>query len=650
MDIKVINGIRNLAIDMINECGSGNAGECLGIAPTMYTLFSSHLNFNKDDTNWLNRDRFILGSNNASAILYSTLFYSGYNITLEDLKSYGKGNGRLGINATMDKSIGVEITTGLSGEGFASAVGVAIGEAYISELLGKDLVNYYVYTLLTPMEMMEGITYETASFAGSLKLGKLIVLYDASEVTRDAKIKGIFDEDVLKRFEAMGWHTQVVLNGEDFASIDRAILQAKNETSKPSIIEIRTICGIGTSVSNTPKATMPLSDADLINVKGKMNLTQVPFHVSREAVTYFREKIDGRVSEKYNNWAKLYNKVLEKDANKKKLINLIEEGNISLDLKKLNVNFDKTLKEDMRKTNSNLMEVIADLFPLFIGGSADTSFDNYTYLVKSKDFKIDNKSGRNIRFGLRENLMSNVLNGLALVGLRPFGSTYLSKSDNMKSGIRLSSIMNLPVTYIFTHDSFKSSDNGILNMPTEQLSMIRQVPNMVLFRPADVNELVGSWDYILNKKVPASLVLPSLEKEMISTSSLDGTLRGAYIIKQERGRLQGVIISSGSEVSVSLEISDMLDRRGLYTRVISMPSIEVFLNSSEEYKRELLPMGSKVIVIEASNDALWNNFVYSSKYILNINKFGINAKSNEVLKYMEYDYEHLLEKCEKLLK
>ena len=502
MDTKIINGIRSLAIDMINEAKCGHPGICLGAAPMIYTLFMYHLNFNKDDGTWINRDRFVLSAGHGSALLYSTLFYSGYGFELDDLRKFRKRGSKTPGHPELNTKLGVEMSTGLLGEGFASAVGMAIGEEYLRNILGKELINHFTYVLVSDGDLMEGISYEAASLAGSLKLGKLIVLYDSNNVTLDGKTQGVFDEDIIKRFESQGWHVETVSNGEDFSSINQAILKAKSVDDKPSIIEIKTIIGIGTSIAGTSEAHgKPLSDEDILRVKEKMNMSRVPFHVSKEAIDYYRENLDKRISPIYNSWAQNYNSILEKIPEKKKILEALEDG-VKLNLKNLHINFENSLREDMRITNSNLMNVISSLSPTFLGGGADIVKSTMTYLEKGGDFKINSTSGKNIHFGVRETSMGAIINGLALSGLKVFGSTFLAFSDFMKPSIRLSAIMNLPVAYIFTHDSIKIGSDGPTHEPIEQLGSLRSIPNLTVFRPADVNELVGSWDFIMNKKSP----------------------------------------------------------------------------------------------------------------------------------------------------
>ena len=651
IDKKIINGIRSLSIDMIDEAKSGHPGICLGAAPTIYTLFRYHLKFNPEDGNWLNRDRFILSAGHGSALLYSTLFFAGYPISLDELKTFRQVGSRLTGHPELNTKIGIETTTGPLGEGFATGVGIAIAEEYLRNTIGKDVYDYYTYVLVGDGDLMEGISYEAMSLAGSLKLGKLIVLYDANSVSLDGSTLGVFNEDVLKRFEACGWHAQEVSNGENFTMINEAITKAKEVSDRPSIIKIKTILGIGTSKAGTSEAHgKPLSDADIELVKNKMGVNLVPFYVSKEAATTFRDEIEKRCVPLYNEWVSRYNAFMSKDSVNKKMLGYIETGEFRINLKTIKVNFEEGQTEELRVTNGKLLNLVGNLTPLIIGGSADVASSTKAYLTHGGDFKINDYKGRNIHFGVRENVMSSVLNGLALCGLRPFGSTFLSFSDYMKPGIRLSAMMNLPITYIFTHDSVGIGEDGPTHQPIEQLGMLRSIPNLKVFRPADVKELVGSWDYIINNRVPACIVVTKEKLPEIKSSDITFTEKGAYIIKKEVGRLSGVLISTGEDVHTAIEISDELSKKNINLRVVSMPSVEVFNEQPKEYREELMPIGSKIIVLEASNDRTWNEFVYNSKYILNINRFGVSGKKADVLKYLGFDKETLLMKIENLLK
>ncbi len=650
MDEKIINGIKNLSLDMINEANSGHPGICLGAASIMYTLFSNHLICNPKDGNWVNRDRFILSAGHGSALLYSTLFFAGYPIKLDDLKTFRQINSICSGHPEYNPNIGVEVTTGPLGQGFANAVGFAIAESYLSNNLNKEVFNHYTYTLVSDGDLMEGISYEATSLAGSLKLGKLIVLYDSNNVTSDGNINNVFDEDILKRFEACKWHTEYVKDGSDVSAIDAAIKKAKQVKDKPSIIQIKTILGLGSVNQNTNLAHKnPLSEKDLENIKDKMSVNKIPFYISKEAVEYFRNKIETRSLPLYNSWKEKYSKIMSENSVIQKTLKYMENDDFHIDLKKIKINMDEKYNEELRIANGKIINLLSNMCPILMSGSADLFESTKTYIEKGKDF-IPEIYGRNIQFGVREALMAGVINGLSLSGIRPIASTFLSFSDYMKPGIRLSALMKLPVTYVFTHDSIAVGEDGPTHQPIEQLSSLRSIPNLVVFRPCDIREIVGCWDYIINNRKPVSLIISKEKFPPLENSSIENIYNGAYIVKKERSRLSGIIMASGNEVHQAIEISNLLEKKAIYTRVISVPSIELFKEQSEEYKNLLLPQGIKTIVLELSNDNSWCEYVYNSKYIININKFGKSGKKKDVIEYFEFDTKSLLEKVEKLLK
>lgn len=651
MDKKIINNIRALSLDMIAAAGSGHPGICLGAAPIIYTLYSNHLNFNKEDVLWLNRDRFILSAGHGSAMLYSTLLLAGYPIKIEDIKNFRQIGSSMTGHPELNPEIGIEMTTGPLGQGFATSIGFAIAEEYLRNLLGSELINHYTYVLVSDGDLMEGISYEAASLAGTLGLGKLIVLYDSNNISLDGKTKNVFDENVLKRFEACGWHTEYVQDAEKIVDIDKAINNAKSITDKPSIIEIKSVIGKYSDYENTNQIHgKALTENEVLEFKKKLGINEIPFHMSKDSTIYFREKIEKRITSIYNNWIRKYNDVYSKNNNDKNIIELLEKNNFKIDLKKVKIHLDENENEELRISNGKLMNLLNEIMPLYMSGSADLFASTKTYLEKGGIFSKENRKGKNIFFGVRENLMSAVLNGLALNGIKSVGSTFLTFSDNLKPGMRLSAMMKLPVTYVFTHDSISIGEDGPTHEPVEQLGMLRSIPNMIVLRPCDIKELVGSWDYIINHNNPVALIISKKSLPNLKSSSTEDTEKGGYVIKKENGRLSGIIISTGSEINTSLKISDSLEQKGIFTRVISIPSIELFKIQTEEYRKSIIPGGTKVIVIEASNDNSWNEFVYNDKYLLNIRNFGYSGKPEDVLKKYDFDYETLLKRVESLIK
>ena len=623
-DIKFVNSIKGLSIDMINKAGSGHPGVALGAAPIIYTLYSRHLNIDLEDDKWVNRDRFVLSGGHASSLLYSMLFYIGY-LSLEDLKNFRRINSKTPGHPEIETR-GVDISTGPLGQGIANGVGMAIAEKYYENTLSKD-IDYYTYVMCGDGDLMEGISYEATSLAGTLNLNKLILLYDSNNVSLDGNTNLTFDEDIKKRFESINWNYIKVLNGNDINEIDRAISMAKN-SDKPTIIEIKTIIGEGSMYEGTNKVHgTPLTDEDISNLKIKLNLSQVPFDVDMNLVYEFRSYIKNRC--------------------KKTVIDIPSEN---IDVYSLTNNFYENINEPLRVTNGKIMNLISNELKYFIGGSADVSLSTKTYLLEKGVFSKDNYSGRNIYYGVREHAMGAISNGIASCDIRTFNSTFLAFSDYLKPAIRMSALMNLPVTYIFTHDSINIGSDGATHQPIEQLSMLRNIPNLIVFRPADANEILGCWNEILTHKYPSALVLSRNASPLLKKSDSKKVSRGAYIVRNEKSRLSAIIIATGTEVSMAINIADDLEKYGINIRVVSMPSMELYEQNEEDYKESIIPTGYKTIVIEYSSSSDWYRYVRGEKYLININNFGKSGTKEEILEYYELDYESVKKYIMDLLK
>lgn len=649
-DKKCVNTIRSLAIDMIYNAGSGHPGISLDAAPIMYVLFKNHINISLEDDAWINRDRFVLSCGHASALLYSTLYLCGC-LKLEDIKNFRQLKSKTPGHPEYKLTPYVDMTTGPLGQGFASSVGLALAEKYLHNNCQKTInsnkiINHYTYCLCSDGDLMEGVSYETASFAGLNKLGKLIVLYDSNNMSLDGQTNKTFSENIKMRFESMNWEYLSVKNGEDTDEIDNAINKAKETTDKPTIIEIKTIIGIGSKYQNTNIIHgMKLTEEDVTYLKTSYGFRNVPFIVPKDSSDYLQNNFQNRVKPKYLEW---YNIFKQMSSNQKFIpfLNKLFGDDIKINLKVSDL---EKQNIDLRTLNGIIMNKISELSYNFIGGSADLSSSCKTYLVENKDNLLD-ACGANIWYGVREHGMAAISNGLALSNLLPFTSTFLAFSDYMRPAIRLACMMKLPVTYIFTHDSIFVGQDGATHQPVEHLSNLRSIPNMRVYRPADEKELLASWESILKYKSPSSIILPRTNEKGELKSSKEGTKKGAYIIKQETGRLHGIIIATGTEVSTAVKISKDLETKGLNIRVVSMPCKEIYENTKEEYKKELFPVGIKSIVLEAGSKMGWEGFVYNQKYILTINDFGCSALKEDIEKQFEFDYETLKEKIIKLIR
>ena len=653
MDNKTISNIKSLGIDMIDQAGSGHPGIVLGAAPLIYTVYARHMNINTVDPTWICRDRFVLSAGHGSAMLYATLYLAGFNISLDDLKNFRRVGYKTPGHPEFGHTPGVDMTTGPLGQGIASAVGMAIGEKILENKFklsdGKPLINYNVYALVGDGDLMEGVSYEACSLAGTLNLDNLIVLYDSNNISLDGDTSNTFTENVIERFNAMGWHTEKVLNGTNVEDIDKAINRSK-KSGKPSLIEVKTIIGNGSV--NAGKNIVHgkcLSKEDIRSVKRGLDIKDEPFYVDVNNMNKFRNQIVERSARKYELWARNYREFMN-NSNE----DVIEVFNSFFNPKKIDIintdfNLDKGIKEATRVTNGKIMTTISKNIHNFIGGSADLSSSTNTYLKDMQDIKDNHYFGKNIWFGVREHSMGSILNGLALSGFKPFGSTFLTFSDYMKPAIRLSALMNLPVNYIFTHDSINIGPDGPTHQPIEQLAMLRSTPNLMVFRPADANELIGCWDVMLNSSGPNALVLSRQDVRTLPSTVPEYVKYGAYPVRKERKQLHGIIIATGTEVFTSLLIAEQLyNEIGLDLRVISMPCQELFLMQQERFKNSLIPGGIKTIVVEAGSSFGWYRFVINEKYLMTIDKFGISGTKGEVENYCNFTFDQIKERIRKL--
>jgi len=651
IDKKIIDNIKILGIDMINEAKSGHPGIVLSAAPIIYTLYAKHLNINPNDDKWLNRDRFVMSAGHGSALLYSCLFMAGYNITLDDLRRFRQIGSITPGHPEINITPGVDMSTGPLGQGFASAVGMAIAEKYLKANYNVDkkyeIFNHNIYVLCGDGDLMEGISYEASSIAGNLKLDNLIVLYDSNDTSLDGKTNMTFTDDIQKRFEAMNWNYLLVKNGEDVDAIDKAINQAK-KSDKPTIIEIKTILGRGSLLENTHKVHgAPLTDEDIEQLTKKLDIRNVPFTPSSDAVEGFREMIKERTALQYDKWNDMFNEYLDQASNEiKRDFNILKgETNIVLDMLS-NQEFED---EALRTSNGKALNMICSNTKLFIGGSADLSSSTKTYLNDAGDFSAKNYSGKNIWFGVREHAMGAILNGISLYNIRTFGSTFLSFADYLKPAIRMSALMNLPVTYIFTHDSINIGEDGPTHQPIEQLSMLRSIPNMIVYRPCDASEVIGCYQSICKIKSPSCIVLGRNNvKQQRSTNSKKVEL-GAYILKREKNKLDAIVISSGSNIETIMDIALELEENQIGIRVISMPSLELFLKQEESYIKEILPKFATKIIIEDSNTFELEKYFSNDCQVFSINVFGISGKKQDVLKHMTFSKEQLTEKIRNII-
>ncbi len=639
-----INTIRTLSIDAIEKANSGHPGLPMGAAPMAFALWSRFLKHNPANPKWFDRDRFVLSAGHGSMLLYSMLHLSGYDLPLEELKQFRQWESRTPGHPEFGHTPGVEATTGPLGQGVSMAVGMAMAERFLAATYnreGYDMIDHYTYALCGDGDLMEGISAEAASFAGHLKLGKLILLYDSNDISLDGETKHAFTEDVLKRYEAYGWQVLRVEDGNDVDAVSRAIEQAKADDQRPTLIEVRTVIGYGSpNMAGTSKVHgAPLGAEEAGLTKQSYDWTHEPFHVPQEVKQYFAElkeqgeKAEAAWKEKWEQYQKAHPDLATQL--KQAMEGTLPEG-WDQNLPVYNSG-DKAVAT--RSTSGEALNAIASRVPWFIGGSADLASSNKTELKNGGVFQADDYSGRNIWFGVREHAMGAALNGMMLHGgVRAFGATFFVFSDYLRPAIRLSALMKQPVIYVFTHDSIAVGEDGPTHEPIEQLPSLRAMPGLTVLRPADANETVQAYRYAMEQnEEPVALVLTRQNLPILEGTenmARDGVARGAYVLSDpaDGSQPEVILIATGSEVSLAVEAQETLAEQGVPVRVVSMPSWELFERQSREYKDSVLPSDIKNrVAIEMAHPQGWEKYVGDRGVIMGIDTFGASAPGSVLM-------------------
>ncbi len=631
MDYKVINNLRCLAIDMINNAKSGHPGICLGAATILYTLISKHLEFNRKDLDWVNRDRFIMSAGHGAPLLYSVMYMLDL-LTLDDIKDLRKLNSLTPGHPEI-KTPFIEMSTGPLGQGVASSVGFALSETYIRNNITK-LINHYTYVLCGDGDLEEGISYEALSLAGKLNLNKLIILYDSNNVTLDSELERTSIEDINLRFKAINFNV-INVDGDSVKDIDNAINKAKN-SDRPTIIVCKTI--IGKYSFEEGKNTVhgkPLSEDDISNIKEQLDVYDSPFNVSMDASSYFKDTVDSRMNLIYKDWQRKYNNAKEKDI---EAVKVFMEHNVTFDMPNLDLEYDG---KSLRDISGNILNEVSKSFKLLIGGSADLSSSCKTNIKNSLPFTKDG-SGKNIYFGIREHAMGAIMNGMALSGLRPYGSTFLVFSDYLRPAIRMSALMNLPVIYIFTHDSITVGPDGATHEPIEQLASLELIPNLYVYRPYDFNELVTSYKLILESNKPSVLVLPRDNKEISELTKGGEVERGAYILKKEETKDYIVLLSNGEELGLTIKVSNDLKSLGIDSRIVSIPCRRIYNDNPYDFN----PDKKEVFAITYGVPDYYYQFTNN---VFGLDHFGDSGSKEELLENFGFTSEQITDKILKIL-
>lgn len=657
-DQLAIDTIRALSIDAIEKANSGHPGLPMGAAPMAYTLWTRHLNFNPQSKDFFNRDRFILSAGHGSALLYSLLHVSG-SLELEELKQFRQWGSKTPGHPEYRHTDGVEVTTGPLGQGFAMSVGMALAESHLAGKFNKDqfdIVNHYTYVLASDGDLMEGISHEAASFAGHNQLDKLIVLYDSNDISLDGDLDKSFSEDTKQRFEAYGWNYILVENGNDLDEIDNAITQAKSQQG-PTIIEVKTIIGFGSpnKAGSNGVHGAPLGEEERALTFKEYGLDpEKRFNIPEDVYEIFKSTMLKRANENeeaWNNMLKNYSEAYPE---------LAEEFKLAMSGKLPNNYADALPEYDLnhsgasRADSGEIIQKLSEFVPSFFGGSADLAGSNKSNVKEAKDYNKDTPEGKNVWFGVREFAMGAAINGMAAHGgLHPYAATFFVFSDYLKPALRLSSIMGLNSTFIFTHDSIAVGEDGPTHEPIEQLAGLRAIPNMNVIRPADGNETRVAWEVALESEhTPTSLVLtrqnlPTLDVDKQTVEN--GVRKGAYIVFETEQQLEYLLLASGSEVNLAVEAAKELEQQGKGVRVISMPNWYAFEQQSSEYKESILPSDvTKRIAIEMASPLGWHKYVGIEGKVIGINSFGASAPGDLVVEKYGFTKENILKQVRSL--
>lgn len=634
-----VNAIRILSADAIQKAKSGHPGLPLGAAPMAYELWANHMNHNPANPNWENRDRFILSGGHGSMLLYSLLHLFGYGLTIDDIKNFRQLDSLTPGHPEYGHTVGVEATTGPLGQGMSMAVGMAMAEAHLASVFNKegyDIVDHYTYVLGGDGCMMEGISYEAFSLAGTLKLNKLIVFYDSNNISIEGSTDIAFTEDVMKRFESFGFQTIEVKDGTDLAAIGAAIEEAKSDKTRPSLIKVNTMIGFGCPAKQGKASAHgePLGEDNIVALRENLNWPcKEAFEVPQEVYDNFKAIAD-KCAEKEAEWNKLFEEYSKKYPEMKEMWDNYHNG---YDMSEL-FNSDEfwasaKSAEATRNTSGELLNVIKKNMPNLIGGSADLAPSNKTYLKDAGDFSKDNYGASNLHFGVREQAMAGIANGMALHGgLRPFVGTFFVFSDYTKPMARLSSLMKLPMIYIFTHDSIGVGEDGPTHEPIEQMAAFRSLPNFCVYRPCDRTETAAAWvRAIQSKDQPTALVLTRQNLIQQEGSSKEA-LKGGYVLADStKAEPDAIIIASGSEVQLAVEAKEQLAKENIDVRVVSMPSTDVFEEQSDEYKESVLPKSvRKRVAVEALSDFGWYKYVGLDGKVVSMKSFGASAPAGQL--------------------
>ena len=657
---KAVNALRILSADQVQKANSGHPGLPLGAAPIAYSLWANNMNHNPKNPNWENRDRFILSAGHGSSLLYSLLHMFGYGLSLEDLKSFRQFGSLTPGHPEYKHTAGVESTTGPLGAGVSTAVGMAMAEAHLAAKFNKDgypIVDHYTYALTGDGCLMEGVAYEALSLAGTLKLDKLIVLYDSNRITIEGDTDLAFTEDVAARFEAFGYHVQLVEDGNDLDALNAAIAKAKADKERPSLIICKTQIGYGcpAKVGKASAHGEPLGEDNIVELRKFLGWeNQTAFEVDAEIYDHYKALAE-EGAKKEEAWKAMFAEYAIKYPEDARLW---DEYFAKPDVQKIIDSEEYWAHEDKamatRAVSGDIINKLKDVYPNLVGGSADLAPSNKTEMKGQGYFSATDRSGRNIHFGVREMAMTAITNGIYLHGgLNPYCATFFVFSDFMKPMIRLSSLMGLPVTFVLTHDSIGVGEDGPTHEPIEQLAMLRSIPNLNVFRPADYTETAAAWASAIGSgATPTAIVLTRQNLPQLEGSSKEA-FKGGYILAEatNKDKIDLIIMASGSEVELALGAKEELEKEGKSVRVVSVPCMDVFEAQSPEYIEEVLPSAVRTrLAVEAANPMPWYKYIGLDGDVVAMNSFGASAPAKVLFDHFGFTVANVVEKAKALVK
>jgi transketolase len=665
IDTLSINTIRTLSLDAVQKANSGHPGLPLGMAPAAYVLWTKFLRHNPKNPKWFNRDRFLLSAGHGSMLLYSLLHLTGYDLSLDEIKHFRQLHSKTPGHPENILTPGVEITTGPLGQGFANGVGMGIAQKHLQALFNRDghnVIDHFIYCICSDGDLMEGVSYESASLAGHLQLDNLIYLYDDNQVTIDGPTSLAFSEDVTERFEAAGWEVSVVEDGNDLLAIENAIRNARGSTGKPKLIRVKTIIGFGMPKQGTNKAHSDAPGPDSVK-ETKRNLgwpENKDFFIPKEVLAHFRTAVkDGAKREK--EWEASVKEYAKAFPELGKTLKETRSGQLPQGWDTALPKFDDVEAKATRAYSGEVINAIADKIPQMIGGSGDLTPSNNTYIKSSENFEAGRYANRNIHFGIREHAMGSTMNGMSLYGsVIPFGGTFQTFSDYMRPAIRLAALSHIRVLFVFTHDSIGLGEDGPTHQSVEHLAALRAIPNLALIRPCDAHEVREAWRAGLERtNGPTAFALSRQKVGLIDRkrfADAKGLHKGGYVLAEaeakngKASKPKLILIATGSEVSLAMEARDKLQRSGTPTRVISMPCWEFFDAQTAKYRESVLPSNVKSrLAIEAGVSLGWSKYIGDHGDTLCVDKFGASAPAEDVFRDYGFTVENVVKKAKKLL-